>query len=609
VPQLRVALFTLALTFCSVSMAMDATRFLPPDPPWRGDSERFVATPDDPWITPSERTGLTDTPDYDTTVAWLKRLADASPDLSMVSIGRSHEQRDIWMAIASRQHRFAPSAAGMTDRPLLLAHGGIHGGEIDGKDAGLMLLRDLTVSGKHSDLLDHADFLFIPILNVDGHERRSPYNRPNQRGPVSMGWRTNARNQNLNRDFTKLDTPEVRALLQVIENWQPDLYIALHVTDGADYQYDITFGGNGRGAWSPAINEWIEGIYRPAVGQALSSAGHVPGTLVFAANGQDMEDGFLTWSGAPRYSNGYGDARHLPTILVENHSLKSYRRRVLGTYVLLAASLDIIAGEQAALRAAISADRSRRVTDLPLEFRQSPPDPADRREFLGIRSERFTGPVSGGPVVRWTGETENRVRQEFFVDTPASVAKRPAAYLVPPAWGDIIDLLSLHGVRLERLDAPASYDVERLMLPSARIALPSETLPNPFEGRVRIDPGSVITRAGSETFPAGTAIVSTDQPLGDLAMLLLEPASPDSFLQWGFFTGILNRTEYVEPYFMEPLAAALLQQDVELRAAFEARLAQDPEFAASPGARLMWLYERTPYFDAEYRRYPVARLP
>jgi len=169
------------------------------------------------------------------------------------------------------------------------------------------------------------------ILNVDDHERISPYNRVNQRGPEKIGWRTNARNQNLNRDFTKLDTEGVRALIKVLNHWQPDLYLDLHVTDGADYQYDITFGGNGRQGWSPAINSWIEDRYRPAVSAALSEYGHEPGGLIFAVNGVDMEDGFMTWSGDPRYSNGYGDVIHLPTILVENHSLKPYKRRVLGT--------------------------------------------------------------------------------------------------------------------------------------------------------------------------------------------------------------------------------------------------------------------------------------
>jgi len=174
-----------------------------------------VVAADDPWITPAERMQLAATPDYAETMAWLNRLVSAAPELEMVSIGRSLQGREIWMVIASADRAFNAVAMKSTGKPLLLAHSGIHAGEIDGKDAGLMLLRDMTETAKRKELLANTNFLFIPILNVDGHERRSAYNRINQRGPAEMGWRTNARNQNLNRDFSKLDTEGVRALIGV----------------------------------------------------------------------------------------------------------------------------------------------------------------------------------------------------------------------------------------------------------------------------------------------------------------------------------------------------------------------------------------------------------
>jgi len=326
-------LFIASLGADQSSVFSNTESLLPPVQPWSGKSEALITTADDPWVTPSELTKLRATPSYDETIAWLRKLVEAAPELEMVSIGKSLEGRDFWMVIASADRAFTPTSLATTQKPLLLAHAGIHAGEIDGKDAGLMLLRDMTVKGSKKTLLSGANFLFIPILNVDGHERKSSYNRINQRGPVEMGWRTNARNQNLNRDFTKLDTAGVRALVKVFNEWKPDLYLDLHVTDGADYQYDITFGGNGRDGWSPAIGNWIEDVYRPAINDALSANGHEPGGLIFAVNGMDMNDGFLTWTGDPRFSNGYGDAAHIPAVLVENHSLKPYKRRVLGTYV------------------------------------------------------------------------------------------------------------------------------------------------------------------------------------------------------------------------------------------------------------------------------------
>jgi hypothetical protein len=601
-----------ALLTCILLIAISAAHAdgpLPPVQPWSGNSENLIAGSDDPWLTPSERSGLETTPRYVETMEWLGRLVDAAPELHMSSIGKSHQGRDIHMVIASSNGNSDAVGLRASGKPLLLVHAGIHAGEIDGKDAGLMLLRDMTVSGRRAELLKGVNLLFIPILNVDGHERVSEFNRPNQRGPREMGWRTNARNQNLNRDFTKLDTPEVRALLRVIEQYQPDLYLDLHVTDGADYQYDITFGGNGTSGWSPAIGNWIEQVYRPAVSASLADQGHVPGGLIFAANGMDMEDGFLTWTGGPRYSNGYGDARHLPAVLVENHSLKPYRRRVLGTYVLLAATMDLLAREQESLAAATRTDRESRPASVVLNFERSDTSDGQRREFLGIRSERYAGEAAGTPMVRWTGEPIVQQIPQVFINRPAAEARRPEAYLIPAEWSGVLERIAMHGVEMERLDQALTTTVELTRIPEAGIAPPEPWTPNPFEGRVRIDPGTPQKTTATVTFPPGSFRIPTDQPLGDLVMLLLEPRSPDSFLQWGFFLEIFTRTEYAEGYLMEPLAQQMLAADPELRADFEARLAEDPEFAASPSQRLSWFYQRTPYYDSQYLLYPVARIP
>jgi len=614
----RIALLTFSLFVQTAAHAQpavaaevfaDTESLLPPAGDWSGKSESLVVPANDPWITPAERMQLAATPDYAETVAWLQKLVRAAPELEMVSIGRSLEGRDIWMVVASADGAFTAEAMRKTGKPLLLAHSGIHAGEIDGKDAGLMLLRDMTVAAKRKPLLEGANFLFIPVLNVDGHERRSAYNRINQRGPLEMGWRTNARNQNLNRDFTKLDTAEVRALVRVFRQWQPDLYLDLHVTDGADYQYDITFGGNGRDGWSPAIGNWIEDVYRPAVNEALLANGHQPGGLIFAANNMDMQDGVLTWKADPRFSNGYGDAIHLPAVLVENHSLKPYRRRVLGTYVLLAESMALLAREQASLQAATNSDRQSRPQSVPLVFARDESQAVKMVPFKAVGSERYHGAASGGEVVRWTGQPLTITIPEIFVNKPVVTAQMPAAYIIPPAWGDVAGRIGLHGIEIEQITEPLTTQAEIYRLPEAGIAQPTAWTPNPFEGHARIDPGEPVRQLIETTFPQGSYRISTDQPLGELLVLMLEPQAPDSFLQWGFFLEIFTRTEYAEAYVMEPLARKMLDDDPALRTRFEEKLANDPAFAASPQQRLMWFYEQTPFYDAQYLVYPVARIP
>ncbi len=593
------ALFVLESAAVLASGPAAETAILPPVLPWDGASRSLLVADDDPWITPAEATGLEATPSHDETVAWLRRLVAAAPELSMVPFGTSGEGRDLWLVIASAEKAFTPQALKRTGKAVLLAQAGIHPGEIDGKDAGLMLLRDLTVRGTKRTLLDHAVLLFVPIFNVDGHERASPHGRVNQRGPRRMGWRTNARNLNFNRDYTKADTPGMRAMLGLIDTWQPDFYVDLHVTDGVDYQYDITWGSTGPHAYSPSIARWIRAAVDPALKRDLERMGHIPGPLIFAL-GSAFERGLLEWTGGPRFSDGYGSARHLPTVLVENHSLKPYPQRVLGTYVLLESLLATLGREVEGLRRAVREDRERRTAELPLAWKAS--EEPRTFELAGVEWRVEPSEISGGQKVTWTGKATTVEVPLMATDVPDKTAKRPKAYWIPRPWSDVVERLAVHGIEMEVLAEARELDVEMYRLEEPVFAA------TPFEGRIRVSATPVVEKR-RETFPAGSVRVPTDQPLGDLAMLLLEPESPDSFFQWGFFHGVFQRTEYVEGYVMEPMAERMLAEDPALKAEFEKKLADDEEFAGNPRERLQWFYRKTPFFDERWRLYPVAREP
>ncbi len=578
--------------------------FLPPVLPWHGASEVLVASPNDPWITPAEKTGLNDTPGYDETVSYLKRLCAASRWFSLQEFGRTAQGRPLFVVVASSAGKATPEALRAGGKPTLLAQGGIHAGEIDGKDAGLMLLRDMAFRGK-KDLLDRANFLFVPIFNADGHERSSEWNRPNQRGPVHQGWRTTAQNLNLNRDYAKADSPEMQAMLGLIAKWSPSLYLDLHVTDGIDYQYDITFGCNGeRGvpAWSPAIGGWLDDVFRPAVEQALRNAGHTPGPLVFARNDRDLKQGLVLSPAGARFSTGYGDARHLPTVLVENHSLKPYRQRVLGTYVLLESALRVMGREAARLRDAISADESARPQSVPLSWADG--GGVTNRDFLGVASETYFSPASGQQEVRWLGRPQLYPQLPVYLSRPGLSVDRPRAYWVPASKPDVIARLKLHGVRVETLKAAQTVPVTMYRLTKLERE-PGEGF-HPFEGRHTLRTDELKMEQRTETFPAGSVRVPTDQPRGFLAMILLEPQCADSLFAWGFFPEILQRTEYIEGYVLAPLADRMLQGDPKLKRDFEARVAADSKFAGDGYARLQWFYERSPFYDQRYLLYPVG---
>ncbi len=577
-----------------------AEPILPPALPWNGASKRLLLPASDPWATPFEKGGLDVTPTTDETVAWLRKLCDASPELTMLSIGKSATGRDVWMVVASADHAFTAEAVSKSAKPALLVQCAIHAGELDGKDAGMMLLRDMTVKGTQRALLDGANFLFVPILNVEGHDRFGSNGRINQRGPVETGWRTTARNLNLNRDFGKLDAPETAALVGVLDAWEPDLYIDVHVTDGVDYQYDVTWGYNGPHAYSPNIAAWLDGVFTPTARQDLIAMGHVPGPLIFAVNDRSLADGIWVGTSGVRLSHGYGDARHLATVLVENHSLKPYAQRVLGTYVLLESALRTLAEHGRELKRATEEDRAARRRTIPLNWKR-PDGPPEMVTLLGVRSRVAPSAVSGGLAVQWLGEPDTIRAPVIAYTQPDLVATRPKAYWIPAGWPEVIERLKQHGVRLEEITEPREIAVSMYRVEDAAIEA------EPSEGHARVT-GTPKAELRTETFPAGSVRVPTDQPLGDLAVLLLEPASPESFFQWGFFLSVLNNPEYVEPYVMEPMASRMLAEDPPLAKAFLDTLAvAGPEFTGNPRARLQWFYRRTPFFDERWRLYPVAR--
>lgn len=573
--------------------------FLPPAPAWDGASRALLRDASDPWVTAFEADAEHDfSPTYADTRAWFDRLDQASDLIRIEQFGLSPEGRPIYAVIASKDGAtFDPA------KPVLLAQAGIHPGEIDGKDAGMMLLRDIAFYGK-DDLLDRANLILIPILSVDGHERSSAYSRPNQRGPRIQGWRNTATNQNLNRDYLKLDQVEMRAVRGLILKYRPDLYVDVHVTDGLDYQYDVTYGYNGEnGVWSrsPATAAWLDAAFKPAMNAALEAQGHIPGELVFGVDDSNPKAGLSDGGLGERFSNGWGSAAHVPTILIENHSLKPHEQRVLGTYVFLEKALRLLADHGRDLRAAVAADSALRPAEILANF-VADDQPSATRAFKGIRYEMYDSPASGRQEVRWLGEPDPELWQvPFFGSHSTLTLRRPEAYWVPAHRADVIERLRAHGVEMETLDAPRTVSVDMLRLDDPKLSTRAN------EGHVPVTVTSVTPERHDWTFQPGSVRVPTDQTLGDVVVLLLEPQSSESLFAWGLFPEVLSRVEYIEGYAIAPLAERMLAADPALKAEFEAKLAADPEFAADGDARLQWFYERTPFYDDRFRLYPVAR--
>jgi len=553
------------------------------------------------WRTPAEVTAFAETPRHEATLAYLRRLERASSWIRVTSFGKSGEGRDLTLAIASRDRAFHPAAAARTGKAIVLLQAGIHAGEIDGKDAGLMLLRDMAVSRERAALLDKVILLFMPIYNVDGHERFSPHNRINQNGPKEMGWRVTARNLNLNRDYMKADAVETRAWLGAFTSWWPDLLIDSHVTDGADYRYDLTYVIESGPSVPRPIAAWVESTVERRVLPAFDSKDHLSSPYVFLRDDSDPAKGLAGSVATPRFSTGYANLQNRPGFLIETHMLKEYRTRVAATYDILVALMEEINRDPEALRSAVRrADaEAARPGPLPLLFEST--DKARPAPFKGVEYRREPSAVSGGMMISY-GSASLDLTLDRFDDFKVTLAvEKPLAYVVPPQWTEAIEVLRLHGLATRRLSKALEGPVDGYRL----------TEPNwqerPYEGRHPVTFKTGRLRDFARSFPAGSIVVPLDQRASAVAVHLLEPQGPDSFAAWGFFDAIFEQKEFAEAYVMEKVAREMMEEDPALRAEFEKALA-DPAFAADPKRRLDFFYRRSPHWDDGIGLYPVGLI-
>jgi murein tripeptide amidase MpaA len=587
---------------------------------------QFVSPPPstspEAWLTPAEKANYRITPDYAGTMDYLRRVADAAPrQVRIEPFGRSGEGRELDLVIASRDGVFDPARIHAAHRPIVLVQNAIHAGEMDGKDACMALLRDMVITRSQAALLDRAVFVFIPIYNPDGHERRSAWNRINQNGPEQMGWRANATNLNLNRDYLKADAPETRAFLAMFHRWLPDFFVDDHVTDGADFQYDVTYTIDDGPNVFPATARWIDDTVIPGLKQQIDATGHLASpTYITLVDDTDAAKGLGFNDDPPRFSTGYMILENRPGMLVEMHMLKDYKTRVTGNYETLVALLTIL-NRDADKLIALNADADRAAEHLgahPLGDVRYPLAVGWNGEttpflFRGYKYVRELSEVSGGMSVRYTHEPWNVTLplQSGYKVTAATVP--PAAYIVPGAWTGVIAVLAAHQVEMHPLIAAWTGPVETYRCRGMQWQEP------PYEGRHPIFPGEgsqghpgrfgqCVSVTETMTFPAGSQVVPLDQRLSQVALQWLEPQAPDSAMAWNFFDSIFEQKEYGEAYVLEKLARTMMAKDPRLREEFERKVAGDPKFAADPEARLDFFYDHSPWLDPRLGLYPVGRL-
>ncbi len=558
------------------------------------------------WQTRAEQTDYQKTWNYAETIAFAQKLDKASEEIIYKSFGKSGEGRDLPLLIVAEDKDFTPEKARKSGKAVVFIQAGIHSGEIDGKDAGFALLRDIAITKTRADLLKDVVIIFVPIYNVDGHELASPYNRINQNGPAEMGFRGTSTNLNLNRDYMKADTPETRAWLALWNEWKPDFFVDCHVTDGADFQYNVTYEYAHFQETSPFIKNWMDEHFDGKIVPKVESEGNLLTHYVEFA-GREVTGGVATFIATPRFATGYTPLRDRAGLLIETHSLKPYKSRVRGTYDILRYSIEEInqnktslfeanrKADEETLKRGKTYDASRKfplrlqITEKSIPF-----------QFKGVEYKLEDSTISGGKrIIYGTKPLNITIPKYDDAKVTASVAP-PLYYIVPPQWQEVVAIMQAHSIKFQRIKEPLTIEVESYRFTEPKWASFS------FESHVTMSYKTVPIKE-TRTFPTGSVIVPLEQEAANVAIHLLEPDAPDSFMFWGFFSAIFEQKEYGEGYIVEKIAREMLEKNPELKREFEEKL-KDENFAKSARVRLNFFYERSPYFDKRIGLYPVGRI-
>lgn len=496
--------------------------------------------------TRAELTDYRETSRYEDVMSFLEAIADNADQFHLTSFGYSTEGRSLPLLVYGDVWDASPEEIAGSDKVRVLILANIHAGEVCGKEAMLMLARSLA-AGEHANWADSLVLLIAPIYNADGNEKISLYNRPKQYGPIGgMGQRPNAQGYDLNRDHMKLDSPEARSLVQVMTEYDPQIVIDLHATNGTVHAYHLTYSPPLNPNTPSAITSLLRDTWLPSVTRQIKEKYawdfYYYGNLPEA--GSTAERGWYSFDHRPRFSNNYVGLRNRIGILSEAYSYATFDERVQATLHFVEENIQYTFDHATTIRNLIDQIDGESVVGQKMAVRSKiakSPVPVDI--LLGEISEE-TNPFTG--EIMWLRKDIRKPERmpEFGTFQATETETVPKTYFVPPALKTVVDRLETHGIWMEELTGPRTIEVERFRVDSTQVA------ERPFQGHTERTVYGAYERI-TQTLPAGTLIVPTDQALGRLVFYLLEPRSDDGLVDWGLMDDVLKNTKHY-PIVREP---------------------------------------------------------
>jgi hypothetical protein len=551
--------------------------------------------------TPFEISSGKHTAAYAECIAFYQQLDKQSTLVSIREMGMSDAGYPYHVVLYSNDGSYDPAVWHRKGKVVILINNGIHPGEPDGVDASMMLIRDLADKKIH--IPDNIALAVIPLYNIGGALNRSSFSRVNQNGPESYGFRGNAQNLDLNRDFTKNDTRDARSFVQIFHWLNPDLQIDNHVSDGADYQYTMTLLSSQWNKLGGQLGAFLHDVLQPALFADMEKRGW-PMTPYVDFEAGSPGEGWTGFYDEPRYSSGYATLFHTIAFMPETHMLKPFKDRVLSTYALMQATIaqsSKYADDLLKKRAGdISADQDS--VRLALDWKVDK-SRWDSIRFRGYETGMKTSDVTGLPRMYFdhTKPFERPVRfyDYFLADVWATV---PKAYVIPQGWHAVVELLQLNAVQMRRLTEDTTMAVEVYHIADYKSS------PRAYEKHHKNS--AIQARPDQETihFLKGDFVVPTDQPARRFLVEMLEPTGEDSYFAWNFFDAILQQKEGYSAYRWEDVAGDWLKAHPDIRQQLDQKREADTAFAKNARAQLEFVYMHSPYYEPAHLRYPVYRI-
>ncbi len=538
---------------------------------------------------------------YAEVMAYYPKLVKQYPQqVKLFNYGSTDVGKPLTLVVVSKSGVFDPAKIKQQNKRVILINNGIHPGEPEGIDASMMLVRDLLQKRK---LPNDVVVCFIALYNIDGSLNRG-VSRISQNGPRAYGFRGNYRNLDLNRDFIKADSRNALAFMQILNTWQTDVFLDNHASNGADYQYVMTLIETQKDKQQPLLADYTAKILSPELYKRMAQSGYEMIPYVESIK-RTPDSGIVAFLETPRFSTGYTVQHNIISYVTETHMLKPYDKKVYATYEFMQHLIDVCQRDSrqiGELRQRADEQVKQQKTfalNWDLDEQQFEMIP-----FKGYQAGYKPSDISGFNRLYYD-RSKPYTKEIKYYNTykPTLTADKPIAYIIPQAWGKIIDLFKLNKVAMRRLKHDTTLTVQTYYIADYK------TGTRPYEGHYLHNSVKLNTINDNRVkFYEGDYVVYTNQAINRYIVETLEPQGVDSFFAWGFFDSMLNQKEHYSDYVFEDIAFDYLKKHPELQKQLDNEKAKNPQLAQSGPAQLEYIYRNSPFYENTYMRYPVGRL-